>query len=838
MGDEEVATKVREIKQKIGLIDNDGVTAELLAGYVPIEGTLATKIVALHERIVAGDIAPDQVALLKATAERDAAELKKERGGGGIGNQDEVAAKRTAAAEAQAKAEAARDAARARAEEARARAAAAKARAEELAKAKEATAAGGGAGVPAAAAALQAAKVKREQEEAAAAAVEEEAAAAAVEEEAATAAADPQSSAQDEASPSKPPLVAAKTRPMARREASSGAVMNEQPTSSLDALKRAKAAREAERLRKQEERHKEALAKIASSSALDASAGAASAGAAPVAPSAAASTVGEGGATNAEARRLAAVADAKREAAEREAAEREAAAEKAAADRRLAAEAAAAERAAEKAAWALAERERAAGMDESKLRAIFAQFDADGSGSVSLDELSAMVASLQASGVSIDVTPDRLEALIREADADGSGEIEFDEFVTVLRAQLTSGEGGGGLASLASLAGANLGWLNPLSWFGLAADSAEGEGSGASGSSPGKVDPSAYLSAVQQASEPPASSCLSSSGAAAPPQRRRSSFFSTRKASTPVRDLKGIFSTRDGSKPSSSGKRARFVPMPSAADAAAWVRGPAASKLLGLHEGPHASVGGDASSSQSGGAAGASASRVAGSTGRRFPFSSRDAAGKYVRLGSHWTLREGPRGSLRRTSDGSPIRTQLKDPKAVSFGAASMDEADGELPAEVLTSPGPGKVLVVSVDGPTTLFIRSSSSGSSHSAMRQPDLEAAGGAASDDASPSAGAMGGLIDPPMTEGISRFVDETLTALGVDRGIHRAAKSAMFASTLFAGFVLLALLLHTENVRRMCVQLQWGAEAGAHRCGYAGQDALPSPSPSPPQGGLFG
>ena len=291
-----------------------------------------------------------------------------------------------------------------------------------------------------------------------------------------------------------------------------------------------------------------------------------------------------------------------------------------------------------------------------------------------------MVASLQASGVSIDVTPDRLEALIREADADGSGEIEFDEFVTVLRAQLTSGEGGGGLASLASLAGANLGWLNPLSWFGLAADSAEGEGSGASGSSPGKVDPSAYLSAVQQASEPPASSCLSSSAAAAPPQRRRSSFFSTRKASTPVRDLKGIFSTRDGSKPSSSGKRARFVPMPSAADAAAWVRGPAASKLLGLHEGPHASVGGDASSSQSGGAAGASASRVAGSTGRRFPFSSRDAAGKYVRLGSHWTLREGPRGSLRRTSDGSPIRTQLKDPKAVSFGAASMDEADGELP--------------------------------------------------------------------------------------------------------------------------------------------------------------
>ena len=114
---------------------------------------------------------------------------------------------------------------------------------------------------------------------------------------------------------------------------------------------------------------------------------------------------------------------------------------------------------------------------------------------------------------------------------------------------------------------------------------------------------------------------------------------------------------------------------------------------------------------------------------------------------------------MRRTSDGSPIRTQLKDPKAVSFGAASMDEADGELPAEVLTSPGPGKVLVVSVDGPTTLFIRSSSSGSSHSAMRQPDLEAAGGAASDDASPSAGAMGGLIDPPMTEGISRFVDET-------------------------------------------------------------------------------
>ena len=66
---------------------NEVIDAALLASYVPIDGTVETKIQALHERIMAGGIAPDQLATLKATAERDAAQLV----AGRFGNANRVA---------------------------------------------------------------------------------------------------------------------------------------------------------------------------------------------------------------------------------------------------------------------------------------------------------------------------------------------------------------------------------------------------------------------------------------------------------------------------------------------------------------------------------------------------------------------------------------------------------------------------------------------------------------------------------------------------------------------------------------------------------------------------
>ena len=92
-----------------------------------------------------------------------------------------------------------------------------------------------------------------------------------------------------------------------------------------------------------------------------------------------------------------------------------------------------------------------------KLRAVFDKFDADGSGSVSCSEMSAMLAQLE-----LQKSDEEVAALVREADPDGSGEIDFDEFVHVLGSQLA----GGGLAEVVTKAGALFGWLNPLSWLG------------------------------------------------------------------------------------------------------------------------------------------------------------------------------------------------------------------------------------------------------------------------------------------------------------------------------------------------------------------------------------
>ena len=73
-----------------------------------------------------------------------------------------------------------------------------------------------------------------------------------------------------------------------------------------------------------------------------------------------------------------------------------------------------------------------------KLRPLFDQFDEDGSGSVSTDEVGKMAKSLN-----MEMSPGQLEELMIEADPDGSGEIEFEELVTVLKKQIKEGEGSG-----------------------------------------------------------------------------------------------------------------------------------------------------------------------------------------------------------------------------------------------------------------------------------------------------------------------------------------------------------------------------------------------------------
>lgn len=72
-----------------------------------------------------------------------------------------------------------------------------------------------------------------------------------------------------------------------------------------------------------------------------------------------------------------------------------------------------------------------------KLRPLFDQFDEDGSGSISTDEVGKMTKSL-----GVDMTPDQLRDLMLEADPDGSGEIEFEELVAVLKKQMKEGSGG------------------------------------------------------------------------------------------------------------------------------------------------------------------------------------------------------------------------------------------------------------------------------------------------------------------------------------------------------------------------------------------------------------
>ena len=70
----------------------------------------------------------------------------------------------------------------------------------------------------------------------------------------------------------------------------------------------------------------------------------------------------------------------------------------------------------------------------AKLRAVFDEFDVDGSGAVGVAEMSKMVAQM-----SMDISDEQLAEMIKEADADGSGEIEFEEFLLILKKQMESG---------------------------------------------------------------------------------------------------------------------------------------------------------------------------------------------------------------------------------------------------------------------------------------------------------------------------------------------------------------------------------------------------------------
>lgn len=64
---------------------------------------------------------------------------------------------------------------------------------------------------------------------------------------------------------------------------------------------------------------------------------------------------------------------------------------------------------------------------DAELRAAFNVFDADKSGTISSDELRAMLKSL-----GDDMTDKEINDIIREADSDGDGNISFAEFKNIM----------------------------------------------------------------------------------------------------------------------------------------------------------------------------------------------------------------------------------------------------------------------------------------------------------------------------------------------------------------------------------------------------------------------
>lgn len=68
-----------------------------------------------------------------------------------------------------------------------------------------------------------------------------------------------------------------------------------------------------------------------------------------------------------------------------------------------------------------------AGIGLDKIREMFQMFDADGGGSIDIEELTAAFVSL-----GISDTKEEIDELVQQIDADGSGEIEFAEFKEVI----------------------------------------------------------------------------------------------------------------------------------------------------------------------------------------------------------------------------------------------------------------------------------------------------------------------------------------------------------------------------------------------------------------------
>ena len=67
------------------------------------------------------------------------------------------------------------------------------------------------------------------------------------------------------------------------------------------------------------------------------------------------------------------------------------------------------------------------------MRAVFASFDADGSGKITVDELSAAMEKL-----GTPMPRDKVASMIREVDQDGSASVDFEEFLKVLERAKTT----------------------------------------------------------------------------------------------------------------------------------------------------------------------------------------------------------------------------------------------------------------------------------------------------------------------------------------------------------------------------------------------------------------
>ena len=78
-------------------------------------------------------------------------------------------------------------------------------------------------------------------------------------------------------------------------------------------------------------------------------------------------------------------------------------------------------------AQATAEAKKAADKREKELRAAFNVFDTDGSGSLSVEELKAVL--MRPSGAA-PMTSAQVQQIIDEFDANGDGELQFEEFAS------------------------------------------------------------------------------------------------------------------------------------------------------------------------------------------------------------------------------------------------------------------------------------------------------------------------------------------------------------------------------------------------------------------------